>query len=170
VLGLPSPRFDRHPHDQHGLVSSSALALLGAGAVLAAAATYFLTVPPAETAKPVELTAAPPQEVQPRVHLEEKSRPAPVVRRGDTYVVVFNNSGVTGLAGRTADRLSGAGWKVVGSDNWYGTIPENTVYYPERLRAQGRLLAKDLGIPRVRPAIDPMQMDRLTLILTGELG
>jgi hypothetical protein len=171
VLGLTSPRFDRGSHDQRGLVSSSALALLGAGVVLAAGAVYLATTPAPEPQQSVELTAAPPpQPVAPSVRIEKKPRPAPVVRRSDTYVVVFNNSGVTGLAGATAARLSGAGWKVVGSDNWYGTIPENTVYFPERLRAQGRLLAKDLGIARVRPSIDPMQMDRLTVILTGALG
>ena len=69
-----------------------------------------------------------------------------MVRRGETYVEVFNNSGISGLAGSTAARAQGAGWNVVGSDNWYGTIPASTVYYPPRLRAAAELLGKDLGI------------------------
>ena len=58
------------------------------------------------------------------------------MRRGGTYVEVYNNSGISGLAGTTAARAQGAGWQVVGSDNWYGTIPASTVYFPAA--AQGR--------------------------------
>ena len=101
-----------------------------------------------------------------------KKKPAkkkkPVVRRGDTYVEVFNNSGISGLAGSTAARAQGAGWQVVGSDNWYGTIPASTVYYPARLHDQAKLLGKDLGIARLKPSIAPMRGDRLTVILTRD--
>jgi LytR cell envelope-related transcriptional attenuator len=81
---------------------------------------------------------------------------------------VFNNSGISGLAGSTAARAQGAGWQVVGSDNWYGTIPATTVYYPAGLHEAGRLLGRDLGISRVKPTIAPMRGDRLTVILTGD--
>ncbi len=90
------------------------------------------------------------------------------IRRGDIYVEVYNNSGITGLAGSTASTIAGAGWQVVGSDNWYGTIPASTVYYPERLRRPAMLLAKDLGIGRIMPSISPMRFDRLTVILTSD--
>jgi hypothetical protein len=92
----------------------------------------------------------------------------PAVQRGEVYVEVYNNSGITGLAGATAARASDAGWQVVGSDNWYGTIPASTVYYPERLQAAAKVLALDLGIARVMPAIEPMDLDRLTVILTAD--
>jgi hypothetical protein len=85
-----------------------------------------------------------------------------------TSVEVYNNSGISGLAGSTASRIAGAGWQVVGSDNWYGTIPASTVYYPDRLEEEAELLAKDLGIARLNPAISPMRFDRLTVILTGD--
>ncbi|HET6626316.1 MAG TPA: LytR C-terminal domain-containing protein, partial [Nocardioidaceae bacterium] len=88
--------------------------------------------------------------------------------RGDVFVEVYNNSGISGLAGSTAERISGAGWQVVGSDNWYGTIPASTVYYPDRLQAEAKLLGKDLGIKRLKPAISPMRLDRLTVILTSD--
>jgi hypothetical protein len=60
------------------------------------------------------------------------------------------------------------GWNVVGSDNWYGTIPATTVYFPPRLAAEAKQLALDLGISRRQPAVDPMRMDRLTVILTAD--
>jgi len=126
-----------------------------------------------------EPTAAPTERHQPK----DRDRPEPPAKpdnerdqprrerpaKPSAYVEVFNNSGVTGLAGATADRLSGAGWQVVGTDNWYGDIPATTVYYPPRLRAQAALLADQVGATRVRPAVDPMRFDRLTLILTGDL-
>jgi hypothetical protein len=84
-------------------------------------------------------------------------------------VEVFNNSQVTGLAAAVAARAAHAGWQVVGSDNWYGTIPASTVYYPPQLVKAGKLLALDLGIHRTMPAVAPMRLDRLTVILTGPL-
>jgi hypothetical protein len=94
--------------------------------------------------------------------------PKPTFKRSDVFVEVYNNSGITGLAGTTATRASGAGWNVVGSDNWYGTIPASTVYYPRRLEDAAHALAKDLGIRRLQPAVDPMRLDRLTVILTAD--
>ena len=94
--------------------------------------------------------------------------PKPVVKRGKVYVEVYNNSGVSGLAGSTAARATNAGWQVVGSDNWYGTIPASTIYYPAKLETAAKLLGKDLGVDRVKPAIDPMRLDRLTVILTSD--
>ena len=97
-----------------------------------------------------------------------KVRKKPEVRRSSVYVEVYNNSGISGLAGRTAGTASAAGWQVVGSDNWVGTIPASTVYYPPRLEAAAKLLGKDLGITRLRPAVQPMRLDRLTVILTAD--
>ena len=97
-----------------------------------------------------------------------KTKPAPVVRRGTVYVEVYNNSGIKGLAGSTASRATDAGWQVVGSDNWYGTVPASTIYYPAKLEAAAKLLGKDLGVNRLKPAIDPMRLDRLTVILTAD--
>jgi hypothetical protein len=93
---------------------------------------------------------------------------APVVQRGKVYVEVYNNSGITGLAGQVAERAQTVGWAVVGADNWHGTVPASTVYYPARLKAAGKQLALDLGIDRVIPAIDSMAGDRLTVILTAD--
>jgi hypothetical protein len=89
------------------------------------------------------------------------------VERRTAYVEVYNNSGITGLAGETTARLQDIGWPVVGTDNWYGEIPADTVYHPEGLTGQAELLADDLGIARTMPSVEPMRFDRLTVILTG---
>ncbi|MFT4010262.1 MAG: LytR C-terminal domain-containing protein [Nocardioidaceae bacterium] len=149
------------------LVLSSPLALISAGAVLIAGAAFVATAPAQR--KPDVVLKSAPYVVEPAVNLSRNPELDQTQRR-ETYVVVFNNSRVSGLAGRISQQLSGAGWNVVGSDNWYGTIPATTVYYPPALKAQADLLAADLGVSRVKPAVDPMAGDRLTLILTGELG
>ena len=41
----------------------------------------------------------------------------------------------------------------------------DTVYYPPQLRPAAVKLAKVLHITRLRPAIAPMQFDRLTVII-----
>lgn len=97
---------------------------------------------------------------------DQRKRPKPDVVP-EVLVEVFNNSGISGLAAETAATLQGAGWNVATTDNWYGAIPETTVYFPDGMRAEARKLASTLQASRVRPAVAPMQFDRLTAILTG---
>lgn len=166
----------RRTRDERGIALPSPVAAFSLGAVLLAGVVFVATSgeteQPPVAAKPVTATPTPspaPSSTAPEPVIEKKKvRPKPAVRRGEVYVEVYNNSGIAGLAGSTAGRISGAGWQVVGSDNWYGTIPQSTVYYPERLEAAARLLARDLGIERLKPAISPMRFDRLTVILTGD--
>jgi LytR cell envelope-related transcriptional attenuator len=84
-----------------------------------------------------------------------------------TPVDIYNNSGIPDLAARKATYLSGAGWNVAGTDNWYGDIPADTVYYPPQMRRDAKHLAKALHIDRLHRSVEPMQFDRLTVILTG---
>ncbi|MEP7089133.1 MAG: LytR C-terminal domain-containing protein [Nocardioidaceae bacterium] len=160
--------------DQRGIALSSPVALLSAAAVVLAGVAFLATDGagdrPAQATTPVSASpsATPPaHSAAPRVVRKHHVKKH-VVRRADTYVEVFNNSGISGLAGSTAARAQGAGWQVIGSDNWYGTIPASTVYYPARLHAQATLLGKDLGIARIKPMISPMRGDRLTVILTTD--
>jgi hypothetical protein len=174
VTGLRGPGR----HDERGVVFPSPVVILSVIAVAMAAIAFVATrgagpaereittisrdeTPSASTSPQSDASASPSSEAT--------EPPKPPVDRSKVYVEVYNNSSVTGLAARVAAEASTAGWQVVGSDNWYGTIPATTVYFPARLKAEARLLALDLGIERTAPAVDPMRLDRLTVILTGPL-
>lgn len=159
--------------DQRGVVFPSPVILLSILAVAMAGVAWVATRHHAPTERLVTPTSQQgpsthePQHPGRRTH--HVAPPKPSVDRSKVVVEVFNNSQVPHLAGTVATRAAHAGWQVVGSDNWYGTIPSSTVYFPARLRTAGRLLALDLGIRRVMPAVAPMHLDRLTVILTGPL-
>jgi hypothetical protein len=166
----------RRLRDQRGVVFPSPVVILSVIAVAMAGVAFFATRGGDDPDKQVTTVAQPQSSTSPSdtpAPTPSATKPAkppkPPVDRGKVYVVVFNNSGVTGLAGRVAAKATQIGWQVVGADNWYGTIPSSTVYYPPRLERAGKLLALDLGIQRTEPAVDPMRLDRLTVILTGEL-
>ena len=161
------------PHRGRGLatVFPSPVVVLSVIAVAMAAIAFVATrgQGPAEREVALPASSSPSVSVSPTMKPDPKKQKPPV-DRGAVLVEVYNNSGEQGLAGTVADRAAGIGWQVVGSDNWYGTIPASTVYHPARLRAQARQLALDLGIRRVLPLVEPMRGDRLTVILTGPLG
>ncbi len=161
---------------ERGTVLPSPVVILSIVAVAMAAFAFVATqgseptereITPAAR-ESVEDTTSPAEETKPPKPKPTK-KPAPAIKRGQVYVEVFNNSSITGLAGRAAQRATGAGWQVVGEDNWYGTVPATTVYYPPKLERAAKLMALDLGIDRTLEATGAMKLDRLTLILTGEL-
>ncbi|ANH36982.1 hypothetical protein I601_0530 [Nocardioides dokdonensis FR1436] len=161
---------------ERGTVLPSPVVILSIVAVAMAAFAFVATqgseptereITPAAR-ESVEDTTSPAAETKPPKPKPTK-KPAPAIKRGQVYVEVYNNSSITGLAGRAAQRVTGAGWQVVGEDNWYGTVPATTVYYPPKLERAAELLALDLGIDRTLEATGAMKLDRLTLILTGEL-
>ena len=155
--------------DEAGVVIPTRL-VVASISVVALGGLVFVATQPEDSRPTQQVTAKPTPTVTPTPTPAAKPKPRPpAVQRTKVYVVVFNNSGISGLAGRVATQAQGLGWNVVGSDNWYGTIDTSTVYYPAELEDAAKLLAKDLGITRLKPAIDPMQFDRLTVILTGEL-
>jgi hypothetical protein len=83
-------------------------------------------------------------------------------------VEIYNNTARKGLAQAVGSRAEQAGWSVTGADNWHGKIVTSTVYYPAGMQAEAAQLAQDLGIPRIKNALDNMKKDRLTVILTSE--
>ena len=164
------------PRGEAGFAMSSPVALMCGAAVVMAGLAFLTTDAPGERPSATTVAAASQARTAEPVTVEPKATVAPrrtvekVLRRDAVYVSVFNNSNISGLAATTAERIGSVGWQVVGSDNWYGTIPATTIYYPSRLKEAARLLSKDLGVPRVMPAVDPMSMDRLTVILTGDFA
>ncbi len=159
--------------NQRGMVTPSPVVMLSVIAVAMAGIAFVATrggEPTEREVTTVAREAEPSRSPSPSDVPTKEPKPEPTVKRGKVYVEVYNNSGITGLAGRVAERATGIGWQVVGSDNWYGTIPASTVYYPPKLKQAAKTLALDLGIRRTAPAVDPMRLDRLTVILTGPLG
>ncbi|MBF6357376.1 LytR C-terminal domain-containing protein [Nocardia higoensis] len=93
------------------------------------------TVVSSTTAVPETPLAAPP------------ASPAPSIDRS-VPVQVLNNSLVVGLAGRTAEQLTAAGWTNVRADNYAAdTIAETTVYYGNSPgeKAAAEAVAAELG-------------------------
>jgi len=149
----------------------SPVLMLSVVATLMAAVAFVATrdTPPAER-EIAPASQEPTASARPEAEPTKAPPTKPTIDRGKVPVEVYNNSSVTGLAGRVATRASRIGWQVVGTDNWYGTVDATTVYYPKRLKAAAKQLALDLGIRRTAPAADPMRLDRLTVVLTGPLG
>jgi hypothetical protein len=160
--------------DERGVVFPSPVMMLSIVAVTMAGVAWFAT----RHHEPTERLVTPAAHSSPSAHhstyvppKRQPQRPKrPAFDRSQVVVEVYNNSTVSGLAARVAGQASHLGWQVVGSDNWYGTIPASTVYYPPRLQRAGHQLALDLGIHRTMPAVSPMRFDRLTVILTGPLA
>ena len=107
---------------------------------------------PTETTSPAEPTTKPP------------------VERSEVGVVVFNNTSISGLASEVLAQVQEIGWNGVAADNWYGTIPATTVYFPPGMRDAAQKLALDLGVQRLVPADSGMSDTNLTVILTGALA
>ncbi|GAA1165113.1 LytR C-terminal domain-containing protein [Nocardioides aquiterrae] len=160
--------------NQRGMAMPSPVVMLSVIAVAMAGIAFVATRGGEPTEREVTTVSDTPKQTprpSPTFTPSKDPKPQPPkVQRGKVYVEVYNNSGITGLAGRVAERATGIGWQVVGSDNWYGTIPDTTVYYPAKLKPAAKQLALDLGIDRTAPAVDPMRLDRLTVILTGPLS
>ncbi len=152
---------------ERGVAAPSPVVMLSVIAVAMAGITFVAT---RGDDGPRQVQPVSQPEVKPEVEptLEPRKNTPKQVQRNEVLVEIYNNSAVQGLAGRTARKAQGVGWDVVGSDNWVGSIPAPTVYYPKRLEQAARLLGKDLGIARLRPAVEPMRFDRLTVILTAD--
>jgi hypothetical protein len=165
---------------QRGVVLPSPVVLLSIVAVVMAGIAFFVTRGH-DSSKVVELPTTSITPSGPATDSSTGGSPgttptpsatatAKPIKRSTVKVVVFNNTRTKGLAATVGAQVTEAGWNVVGADNWYGSIPKTTVYYPAKLKAAAKLLALDLGIKRVAKAQSPMSDSRLTLILTGPLS
>jgi hypothetical protein len=161
--------------DQRGVVLPSPVMMLSIVAVVMAGVAFFATrggEPDEREIAPVAQPSAsstPTGSATPTTKPTKPTKTVKPVSRKKTMVEVFNNTTTKGLAATVSEKVSAVGWQVVGADNWYGSIPATTVYYPAKLKRAGKQLALDLGIKRTAEAVDPMKLDRLTIILTGPL-
>jgi hypothetical protein len=165
---------DRRVRDEQGVVLPTRLLALCISAIALAALVFISNDPdraPDESATTAvnepESTPTPTATATATPTVKVAPKPKPV-KRGQTYVTVFNNTRVKGLAGGVAEKAKAAGWNVVATDNWYGTVDSTAVYFPPKLKAAAQELGYDLGIKRIKPSQEPMQFDRLTVILTDD--
>ena len=169
-MSVPRTRSSR---TERGVAFPSPLVMLSIIAIAMAGFAFVATRDAGPAERKVTTAAATPTEAaEPTPVIPSKTtrtaKPEPTIQRGEVYVEVFNNSGIKGLAATTAAKATQVGWQVIGEDNWYGAIPASTVYYPERLKAAAKQLALDLGDGRTAPPVEPMKMDRLTIVLTAD--
>ena len=164
--------------DERGVALPTPVILLSVVAVVAAVIVFWVTggdqddtdkeITPAGGA-PSASSSATPKAEKPAKKKPAKAAPAPV-ERGKVNVEIYNSTKIAGLAGEVAAKATTVGWNVVGQDNWVGSIPENTVYFPPVMKREGAQLAEDLGIKRTHAAVEgSMKGDRLTVVLTGAL-
>lgn len=85
-------------------------------------------------------------------------------------VIVLNGSSVRGLAARTGQALTAAGWTVAGTDNWSDPLATTTVFYPPGLEPAAATLGRTFPALVTRaPSEAGMSADQLTLVLTAEV-
>jgi hypothetical protein len=111
-------------------------------------------------------TPAPPVAAPRAAPLLPTPTVAPPVRQP---VTVLNNSRITGLAARSAERFTGGGWPVAAVGNFRGRIPVTTVYYDPGLETAARDFAGAFdGVVRVRPRFEGLPARGVVVVLTRE--
>ncbi|MFR9750658.1 LytR C-terminal domain-containing protein [Nocardia sp. 004] len=115
--------------------------------------------------------SAPPPEVPTAVTPSAPAAPAAGRAVRSVPVRVLNNSLITGLAAKTADRLSASGWTIAETGNFSSTnIPETTVFYgssPVEEEA-ARAIAAELGaVVAPKSGVVGSSGAGVTVIVTG---
>ncbi|MGN6160952.1 MAG: LytR C-terminal domain-containing protein [Marmoricola sp.] len=167
----------RTPASERGAVAPASLLAAAVVAVAIGTAGYAMTSGPSErvqdapaTSRAAQHAATPKATVTRKPQVKATPTAPPVIDRGSFNLAIYNDSNIRGLAARTSTKAQTFGWKVVTTSQWYGTVDTSTVYYPPKMKDAAQQLAKDLGIATIKPAVSPMQMDQLTVILTSTYG
>jgi hypothetical protein len=102
-----------------------------------------------------------PSEAADSAAIEAVPRPLPVY--------VLNQTTRRDLAAAVAEDIESAGWSIAKVSWWRGVVPSTTVYYPPGYESAAEALSAAFpAMDRVRPAVDPMPDDALTVILCKE--
>lgn len=162
---------------ERGVALPTPVIALSVVAVIAAVIIFWITGGDGDEGKeiaqaggsPSASASASPKAAKAEEKKPPKAEPSPV-DRAKVSVEVYNQSNIAGLAGDVAAKATTVGWNVVGEDNWVGSVPASTVYYPPEMKREGQQLADDLGIKRTHLLVEgSMKGDRLTVVLTGAL-
>lgn len=132
----------------------------GGPVVVPPSATPSATRSAAPSAEPTTVTTSAPAVV---------TTTPPVAQAPLVPVRVLNNSKITGLADRAAQRFRAGGWTVPQTGNYRGgTIAVTTVYYDTGQQASAERFAKQFGIPRVAPRFPGIPVPGMTVIVTRD--
>ncbi len=162
-----------------GALVSVAGVLLGIGALLWATeepgGSPTVTAGQAQTTPLVSSPPSPaPSSPASPTALSAVVSPAPIAAVSPTAaprlaITVLNNSRITGLADRAAQRFRAGGWPVSETGNFTGKVTDTTVYYAPGQRASAeRLQASFSGLIRVRPRFATLPGTGLTVVLTKD--
>jgi len=162
----PAPAAPKNP----GKRSAGTIVLLAGLAVLLLGGTAFglSQVLGSDDPTPPPNTSAPPPGQTP-----EGGGTSPSVPNEETTVGVLNGTTTNGLAGTIADQLvQEAGYVrgVTATNTRDQTLAASTVYYGQGFRAQGRNVAKLLGIDTVEPVDEEtaaLAPDANVIVLAG---
>jgi hypothetical protein len=146
----------------------SLVALLGTVAVVGGLLLFFgrdvggsgtVTAASTDPAVAGEGTPAPTESATPEPPVDVK---APVV--------VLNGSSSRGLAARTGEALTAAGWTVAATDNYNGDLAATTIFYPAELQAAAETLRRAFPtLATLAPSEPGMSTDQLTLVMAGDV-
>lgn len=97
--------------------------------------------------------------------------PAPVAAAPELVpVLVLNNSRISGLAERAADRFEDAGWPVRDTGSLRGRIRATTIYYPPGQEDVARQFAARFPeVQRVLPRLANLPGEGLTVVVTRDI-
>lgn len=161
---------------RHRAVLGALLAL--AGVVLAIGALYLLreedtgegpTVAEPTTSQTSQQPTATPTPSPRPTPTSVTTTAAPVAPAPVVPVTVLNNSRVTGLADRSADRFRAGGWPVRATGNYRGgVVAQTTVYYAPGQLASAQRFARQFDIPRVRPRFAGLPSTGMTVVVTRD--
>lgn len=143
---------------------SAPSASAGTGGPIAPAATAATTSSEPSATPSVTKRAATTTSPKPATPSAAPTSAAPT----DLAVVVLNQTSRTGLAAKVADRLRNAGFTVVATGNFRGSVPATTVYFPDGADAVAQQVAEALPTaPRTKPRFGSLSSSRLTVVVTG---
>ena len=96
----------------------------------------------------------------------------PMLKRGDTSVLVLNGNGIGGAASDTAEQIRGKHYLIAGTDNASRTdYPRSIIMYRPGFKREAQRLGKDFNVRRVGPLdgvrIRDLQGAHVVLVIGG---
>jgi LytR cell envelope-related transcriptional attenuator len=96
----------------------------------------------------------------------------PMLKRGDTSVLVLNGNGIAGAASDEAEQIRSEHYLIAGTDNASRTdYPRSIIMYRPGFKREAARLGKDIGVRRVGPLdgirVGELQGAHVVLVIGG---